>query len=103
MITVTEPALDAIRRVKGEAAGLRIMVSAGGCAGYQYRMGLARAAEEGDTVVPFDDVSIFIDADSAALIAGTTLDYVETVGGAGFQFENPNADGKCSCGKSFAA
>lgn len=103
MITVTEAALDAIRRVKGEAAGLRIMVSAGGCAGYQYRMGLVHGADAGDTVVTWDDVSIFVDGDSAPLLAGTTLDYVESVGGAGFQFDNPNADGKCSCGKSFAA
>ncbi len=103
MITVTDTALNAIRRVKGDAAGLRIIVSAGGCAGYQYRMGLVRGADEGDTVVAVDDVAIFIDGDSAPLIAGTTLDYVESVGGAGFQFENPNAEGKCSCGKSFAA
>jgi len=103
MITVSEAALDAIRRVKGEAAGLRIIVSAGGCAGYQYRMGLVRGADEGDTVVAIDDVSIFIDGDSAPLLAGTRLDYVESVSGAGFRFDNPNADGKCSCGKSFAA
>ncbi|KJS35766.1 MAG: hypothetical protein VR70_15270 [Rhodospirillaceae bacterium BRH_c57] len=103
MIHVTAAAQDAIRRVKGEAAGLRIMVSAGGCAGYQYRMGLVNVAEEGDTVLEFGDVSVFIDTDSAALIAGTTLDFVESIGGSGFQFENPNAEGKCSCGKSFAA
>jgi iron-sulfur cluster assembly protein len=103
MIQVTASALDAIRRVKGEAAGLRIMVSAGGCAGYQYRMGLVNVGEDGDTVLELDGVSIFIDGDSAALIAGTTLDFVESIGGSGFQFDNPNAEGKCSCGKSFAA
>lgn len=103
MIQVTAAALDAIRKVKGEAAGLRIMVSAGGCAGYQYRMGLVNVAEEGDTVLDLDGVSIFIDSGSAPLIQGTTLDFVESIGGSGFQFENPNAEGKCSCGKSFAA
>lgn len=103
MIHVTEAAIAAIRKVKGEAAGLRVMVAAGGCAGYQYRMGLERAANEGDTVLEFDDVSIFLDAASVPLINGTTLDYVEKIEGSGFQFDNPNAEGKCSCGKSFAA
>lgn len=103
MLTVTEAALNAIRTVRGEAAGLRVLVSAGGCAGYQYRMGLVHEAEEGDTVLSFGDVSIFIDADSTPLIDGTTLDFVSGVAGSGFQFDNPNAAGKCSCGKSFAA
>lgn len=103
VLTVTEAAVAAIRKVKGEAAGLRIIVSAGGCAGYQYRMGLVNGAEEGDTVIDCDDVRVFLDADSAPLIAGTTLDFVESIEGSGFQFENPNAQGKCSCGKSFAA
>lgn len=103
MLTVTDAALEAIRNVKGEAAGLRVLVSTGGCAGYQYRMGLVHAAEDGDTVLSFGDVSIFIDADSAPLVDGTVLDFVSSVGGSGFQFDNPNAAGKCSCGKSFAA
>lgn len=103
MINVTDAAVNAIRQVKGDAAGLRVMVSAGGCAGYQYRMGLVHGPEEGDSVLTFDDVQIFVDGASASLIQGTTLDYVESVEGAGFQFENPNAEGKCSCGKSFSA
>jgi iron-sulfur cluster assembly protein len=103
VIEVTEAAKEAIRKVKGEAAGLRVMVSAGGCAGYQYRMGLVHGPEEGDSVLVFDDVKVFVDGPSASLIQGTVLDYVESIQGSGFQFENPNAEGKCSCGKSFAA
>lgn len=108
MLDVTSNAVDAIRRVLGKgdtaapAAGLRIMVSAGGCSGYQYRMGLVAAAEHSDTVIDLDDVKVFVDADSAPLLAGARLDFVEDISGSGFVFDNPQAANKCSCGKSFS-
>lgn len=109
MLDVTSNAVDAIRRVIGKgdtaapAAGLRIMVQAGGCAGYQYRMGLVAEAEQDDTVIDFADVKVFVDAGSAPLLAGARLDFVEDISGSGFVFDNPQAADKCSCGKSFAA
>ncbi|SOD96855.1 HesB/IscA family protein [Caenispirillum bisanense] len=109
MLDVTSNAVDAIRRVIGKgdtaapAAGLRIMVQAGGCAGYQYRMGLVAEAEQDDTVIDFEDVKVFVDAGSAPLLAGARLDFVEDISGSGFVFDNPQAADKCSCGKSFAA
>ncbi|MCA1939920.1 MAG: iron-sulfur cluster assembly accessory protein [Caenispirillum bisanense] len=109
MLDVTSNAVDAIRRVIGKgdtaapAAGLRILVQAGGCAGYQYRMGLVAEAEQDDTVIDFEDVKVFVDAGSAPLLAGARLDFVEDISGSGFVFDNPQAADKCSCGKSFAA
>lgn len=107
MLDVTANAVDAIRRVvtRGDtaapAAGLRIMVSAGGCSGYQYRMGLVADAETGDTVIDFEDVKVFLDAESIPLLSGARLDFVDDISGSGFVFDNPQAANKCSCGKSF--
>lgn len=107
MLDVTDNAVDAIRRVvtRGDTeappAGLRIMVSAGGCSGYQYRMGLVADAEAGDTVIDFDDVKVFVDAESIPLLSGARLDFVDDISGSGFVFDNPQAANKCSCGKSF--
>jgi iron-sulfur cluster assembly protein len=103
MLSLTETAQSVIRGAvsRSEAArGLRIVVAAGGCAGLQYRLGLAAGAEDGDAVTTFDDLNIFVDPESAPLLTGTTVDFVEDERGAGFVFDNPNAAGRCSCAKS---
>ncbi|WP_299438346.1 iron-sulfur cluster assembly accessory protein [uncultured Rhodospira sp.] len=105
MLSLTDTAQSAIRRAvsRSDAArGLRIVVAAGGCAGIQYRLGLAAGAEEGDAVTTFDDLSVFVDPESAPLLTGTTIDFVEDERGAGFVFDNPNAAGRCSCAKAGA-
>lgn len=105
MINLTDSALDAVRSaIAGSldpVGGLRIKVEAGGCAGYQYKMGLVKDAEPDDSVVERDGVKVFVDMNSHDLLAGTTIDFVVALEGAGFTFENPNATSSCSCGKSF--
>jgi iron-sulfur cluster assembly protein len=105
MINLTDSALNAVRSAIAGAdepvGGLRIMVEAGGCAGYKYLMGLVDEAEPDDTVVERDGVKVFVDMKSHELLAGTTIDFVVAIEGAGFTFENPNATSSCSCGKSF--
>lgn len=105
MIVLTDSAVEAVRTAIGKAeelpGGLRIQVEAGGCAGYKYMMGLVKEADPEDAIVSFNDVSVFIDSDSQALLAGTTIDFVVALEGSGFTFENPNAQNSCSCGKSF--
>lgn len=106
MITLTNSALNAVRNaIEGseeQVGGLRIMVEAGGCAGFKYMMGLVKD-EEGadDVVVENDDVKVYIDANSLDLLKGTTIDFVVALEGSGFTFNNPNAESSCSCGKSF--
>jgi iron-sulfur cluster assembly protein len=105
MINLTDSALNAVRSAIAGAdepvGGLRIMVEAGGCAGYQYKMGLVGDGEPDDTVVEREGVKVFVDMKSHELLAGTTIDFVVAIEGAGFTFENPNATSSCSCGKSF--
>lgn len=105
MIDLTDSAVNAVRTAITGAtepvSGLRIMVEAGGCAGYKYMMGLVAEASDDDTVIERDGVRVFVDNKSHELLAGTVIDYVVALEGSGFTFENPNAKSSCSCGKSF--
>lgn len=105
MIQLTDNAVSAVKtalaRSAGAAAGLRIVVEAGGCAGFKYMMGLEAAARDGDEIVEKDGVTVFIDLQSQPLVAGMTVDFVTDLENSGFVFDNPNAASKCACGKSF--
>lgn len=92
----------AIAARQGKPAILRLSVEGGGCSGFQYKFGLADAAEPGDLVVDQDGVTLVVDPVSLDLIEGSVIDYVESLGGAAFRVENPNASAGCGCGSSFA-
>ena len=87
---------------QGKPAILRLAVEGGGCSGFQYKFGLADAAEADDLVIERDGVRLLVDAVSLNLIAGSTVDYVESLGGAAFKVENPQAASGCGCGSSFS-
>ena len=105
MIQLTQDAVEAVKsamsRATGPAAGLRIMVETGGCAGFKYMMGLEKEARDGDAVIEQDGVVVFIDDLSAPHLAGMKVDFVAGLESSGFVFDNPNAASKCACGKSF--
>ena len=103
MIALTESAIAAVRKVIAEedkVRGLRIAVASGGCSGLRYMMGLEQEEQDGDTVLTFDDVTVFIDSDSLPLLSGTQVDFIDDSTGSGFTFDNPNATKSCGCGKS---
>jgi iron-sulfur cluster assembly accessory protein len=106
MIQLTPGAVSAARTLvataKTPAEGLRIMVEAGGCSGFMYKMELAPEQREGDLVVDAGGVKIFIDDISQPMVAGMVVDYAISLEKSGFVFENPNATASCGCGKSFA-
>ncbi len=87
---------------QGKPAILRLSVEGGGCSGFQYKFGLAEAADADDLVVERDGVTLVVDPVSLDLVAGSMVDYVESLGGAAFKVENPNASAGCGCGSSFA-
>lgn len=105
MLALTDNALEAVRRVLADAdddvTGLRIGVETGGCSGMRYKLELEVAAQDGDEVIDFSEFKLFVDATSQPLLAGVQVDFVESVEGSGFVFDNPNAANKCGCGKSF--
>ncbi len=87
---------------QGKAAILRLSVEGGGCSGFQYKFGLADAPESEDSVTETDGVKLVVDPVSLDLVSGCIVDYVESLGGAAFRVENPNAAAGCGCGSSFS-
>lgn len=94
--------VTAIAAKQGKPAMLRLSVEGGGCSGFQYRFALAEAAEADDLVVETGDATLVVDPVSLDLVAGSTVDFVESLGGSAFQVTNPNASSGCGCGSSFA-
>ncbi|HEY0269844.1 MAG TPA: iron-sulfur cluster insertion protein ErpA [Sphingomonas sp.] len=92
----------AIAAKQGKPALLRLSVDGGGCAGFQYVFGLADAADADDISAVRDGVTLVVDPVSLDLVRGCSVDYVESLGGAAFRVENPNAASGCGCGSSFS-
>jgi iron-sulfur cluster assembly accessory protein len=93
--------VGAIARKQGKPAILRLSVEGGGCSGFQYKFDLAEAAEAEDSVSETDGVRLVVDPVSLELVTGSVVDFVESLGGAAFKVENPNAAAGCGCGSSF--
>ena len=91
-----------IAQRQGKPAILRLTVEGGGCSGFQYKFDLADATDSDDAVSETDGVRLVVDPVSLDLVAGCTVDFVESLGGAAFRVENPNATAGCGCGSSFA-
>ena len=94
--------IAAIAARQGKPALLRLSVEGGGCSGFQYKFDLAEAAEGDDAVSETDGVRLLVDPVSLDLVAGCTVDFVESLGGSAFQVQNPNAASGCGCGSSFS-
>ena len=104
-VTLTERAARRILEILREDSAhsmLRVAVTGGGCSGFQYSLNFD-TLKEGDRVTDFGGVLVYVDDISLPYIAGTTLDYVEGLHGAGFRFDNPRASRTCGCGSSFSA
>ena len=92
----------AIAEKQGTPAILRLSDEGGGCSGFQYKFGLADAPETDDLVTETDGVRLVVDPMSLDLVDGCVVDFVESLGGAAFRVENPNAAAGCGCGSSFS-
>lgn len=83
-----------------EGHALRIKVMPGGCSGYSYDMHFDDQTSDSDKKFEKDGISVVVDTDSMGYLKGTTVDYVESLQGAGFKLVNPNAKSACGCGSS---
>jgi iron-sulfur cluster assembly accessory protein len=105
IVTITDKAAEkakAILTERGiENGALRVFVVGGGCSGYQYGMAIARNREEGDLEIEASGVKLLVDEESAPLLMGAEVDYVEDLMKSGFTIFNPNAVKSCACGSSF--
>jgi len=105
-VTLTPTAVAKVKEIMAQQnpvpAGLRIGVVGGGCSGFSYSMAFENGAGMMDKVFNIDGLKVFVDATSVMYLNGCTVDYVETLEGAGFKFENPNVKSTCGCGSSFS-
>ncbi len=105
IVTVTDKAAEKAKALLAErnvvGGALRVFVVGGGCSGYQYGMAIARQQEEGDIAIEVNGVTILVDEESAPLMEGAEVDYVEDLMKSGFTIFNPNATKSCACGSSF--
>ena len=90
-----------IAQKQTKPAILRLSVEGGGCSGFQYKFDLAEGADSDDSVSETDGVKLVVDPISLDLVSGSIVDFVESLGGAAFRVENPNAAAGCGCGSSF--
>ena len=81
--------------------GLRVYVYSGGCSGYRYGMMLEDQPTPDDKVLEASGLRVYVDGSSVPLLMGSQIDYVDTLMGAGFTVNNPNAVSGCGCGSSF--
>ncbi len=106
-VTLTANAIAKVKEIMAQQnpvpAGLRVGVVGGGCSGFQYSMQFENGAGAMDKVFEYDGLKVFVDATSLMYLQGATVDYVETLEGAGFKFENPNVKSTCGCGSSVNA
>jgi iron-sulfur cluster insertion protein len=105
-IIVTDSAAARIIKItRDEPTGTRFRISVlgGGCSGFQYRFDLdSQPSTETDILFEKNGALVVTDDVSIGFLAGSTLDYVEDLGSAGFELKNPKATAKCGCGNSFS-
>ena len=105
-IVVTESAARRIAVLRTEEqvenAFLRIVVSGGGCSGFQYGLSFDDQCNADDFVFERDGIAVVVDDVSLGLLNGAEVDFVEDLMGASFQVRNPNAASSCGCGNSFS-
>ena len=105
-ISLTPNAISKVKEIMGQQtpvpAGLRVGVVGGGCSGFSYSMSFENASGLMDKVFDMEGLKVYVDATSVMYLNGCIVDYVETLEGAGFKFENPNVKSTCGCGSSFS-
>jgi iron-sulfur cluster assembly protein len=104
VVTLTEAAAERVREIMAKAdkpyAGLRVGVKNGGCAGQEYVLNYAEAADPLDEVVEDRGVTIFVEPKSVLFLIGSQIDYEEGRLASRFVFRNPNETDACGCGES---
>lgn len=107
MIQLTTRAVEKVKEIlttqEPQPNGLRIAVVGGGCSGFSYSMAFENTPNMLDKTYNYEGLKIFVDQASLLYLDGAEVDYVETLEGSGFKFNNPNVKSTCGCGSSFSA
>ncbi len=105
LVTLSDAAAGKLRELveaeQNPAIGLRVYVYSGGCSGFRYGMMLEDQPTPEDVTIESQGIKVYVDGQSISLLQGSQIDYVDTLMGAGFTVNNPNAVSGCGCGSSF--
>ena len=105
MVQLTEVAASKVKEIMSQQnpapTALRVAVVGGGCSGFSYHMAFDNQENPSDNVYQCDGVKLLVDQMSEMYLDGVQIDYIETLEGAGFKFNNPNVKSTCGCGSSF--
>jgi iron-sulfur cluster assembly protein/iron-sulfur cluster insertion protein len=93
---------ELISQESEENLALRVAVRPGGCSGFSYEMFFDTDVAADDITTDHGGFNVVVDASSAPLLKGATLDFKDGLQGAGFSINNPNATRSCGCGQSFS-
>ncbi len=106
MITISDKGAEKVHEFLSSqeadlsVAGLRVGVRGGGCSGFQYQLAFDEQREN-DVVFESHGLKLLVDQESLQFVRGSTIDYEESLQGAGFKVNNPNVVAACGCGSSF--
>lgn len=103
VITLTDRAAARVREIvatRPGAAGIRVSIRKGGCAGMEYAVDLVTKPDQKDDHVHHDGADVWIAPEAALFLLGTEMDFEATVLRTGFVFNNPNEASACGCGES---
>ncbi|HEV2698590.1 MAG TPA: iron-sulfur cluster assembly accessory protein [Terriglobales bacterium] len=104
-VTLSPKAVAKVKEIMAQQnpvpAGLRLGVVGGGCSGFSYSMSFENSSGLMDKVYDMEGLKVYVDATSLNYLNGCTVDYLETLEGAGFKFDNPQVKSTCGCGSSF--
>ena len=105
-LDVTPGAITKVKEIMAQQnpqpLGLRLAVVGGGCSGFSYQMNFENQVNPIDKTFEFDGLKVIVDQASWMFLKGTKIDYVDSLEGSGFKFDNPNAKTTCGCGHSFS-
>jgi iron-sulfur cluster assembly accessory protein len=107
MVGLTPGAITKVKEILSQQTplptGLRIAVVGGGCSGFSYHMAFENQVNENsDNVYEFEGLKVLVDQMSEMYLDGVQVDYIESIDGSGFKFNNPNVKSTCGCGSSFS-
>jgi iron-sulfur cluster assembly protein len=106
MLQLTDTAASKVKEIMTQQnpvpGALRVAVVGGGCSGFSYHMAFDNQENPTDNVYQFDGLKVVVDQMSEMYLDGVSIDYIETLEGAGFKFNNPNVKSTCGCGSSFS-
>lgn len=105
-ITITPKAESFMRRMirfngGGADAGFRLVVTPGGCSGFNSSFTVEAAPLPGDATLDKNGMKVFLPAESRIMLEGVTVDFLDTAMSTGLSFINPNAQ-SCACSSASA-